>query len=231
MSRVLSARAENAEVTLTSTLTAALWMGCAAVGVIGVLVPYAQSQPLSKSETVIQAERIHVELGSKDFVPSFEPIAKIENAAPPPTAVTLPIPSAPSLVAVAAPNSAVAFELPVAGPVTIVETKAAAYSAPAREAVVAEPQIAAIPLTFGIGEGKQPAPDYPPRAIFERQEGVVLVEFTVGQDGRPISAEFASASPWPLLNESAIKTVRNKWRFAPGPIRRYEVPINFKLKK
>lgn len=230
MSRALPAKATSAEVTLTSTFTTALWVSCAAVGAIGVLVPYAQSRPHSTRETVIQAERIHVELGPSEQIPAAEPIAQIEHTAPPPTAVTLPIPSAPSLVAVAAPNSPVAFELPVAGPVTIVETRAAAYSAPVREGI-AEPQAAATPLTFGIGEGKQPAPEYPARAMFERQEGVVLVAFTVGQDGRPISAEFASASPWPLLNESAIKTIRTKWRFAPGPIRRYEVPISFKLRK
>jgi TonB family protein len=38
--------------------------------------------------------------------------------------------------------------------------------------------------------------------------GTVLVEFTVDTSGRVISAYAKSESPWPLLNNEAVRTVR-----------------------
>jgi TonB family protein len=59
----------------------------------------------------------------------------------------------------------------------------------------------------------------------------VRVGFTVAEDGRVPAAEVVAASPWPLLNEAARRTVRERWRFAPGTARRYEVTIRFELQK
>jgi protein TonB len=86
-------------------------------------------------------------------------------------------------------------------------------------------------LTYGQGEGRQPAPEYPYRARREGQEGVVKVRFSVGDDGRVLSAEAASPSPWPILNESAVRVVRERWRFRAGPLRNYEVAIRFQLSR
>jgi protein TonB len=122
--------------------------------------------------------------------------------------------------------------LPVAGPTRVVDAKEASYSAPTTpvaDNAVAQPIVSQ--LTFGHGEGKQPAPQYPARALNEGQEGTVRVQFTVGADGRTVAAELASQSPWPLLNEAALKVVRERWRFASGPVRRYEVPIHFRIRK
>jgi TonB family protein len=87
------------------------------------------------------------------------------------------------------------------------------------------------PLTFGQGEGRQPAPEYPRRAMQEGQEGLVGVRFTVGENGRVLTAEPIAPAPWPLLNEAALRAVRERWRFRPGPPRSYEVAIRFELKR
>lgn len=218
----------SSEVSLTSAFTAALWLSCAAVSAIGIVIPYSKFKAPAE-ESIVQAQLLNVELAAETIVPAEEtPAPTLDSAPPPPAAEPLSVPSAQPLIAVAEPQ-AVAFALPVAGPVRVVEAKAAAYSAPVQQqqTLTAQPTVA--PLTFGVGEGKQATPDYPARARYERQEGVVRVQFTVTEDGRPIAVELSGPSPWPLLNQSALKTIREKWRFAAGPVRRYEVPINFQL--
>ena len=86
-------------------------------------------------------------------------------------------------------------------------------------------------LTYGQGEGRQPAPEYPLAARREGQEGTIIVRLTVGEDGRVLAAEALSASPWPLLNEAALHAVRERWRFRDGPTRVYDVAIRFELSK
>jgi protein TonB len=141
----------------------------------------------------------------------------------------IPKTEAPALIPVADP-SVVAFALPVEGPVRIVEPKRAAFAAPATavEAPRAAPaQVQQI--VYGQGEGRQPAPEYPYRARREGQEGVVKVRFNVGEQGQVMFAEASAASPWPLLNEAAVKVVRERWRFRVGPARLYEVSIRFQI--
>jgi TonB family protein len=86
-------------------------------------------------------------------------------------------------------------------------------------------------LTFGVGAGKQPAPEYPLAAQDAGQEGTVNVRFVVAENGRVAAAEAVATSPWPLLNDSAVRTVRNRWRFPGGATRVYEVAIRFVLPK
>jgi protein TonB len=86
-------------------------------------------------------------------------------------------------------------------------------------------------LTFGQGEGDQPAPEYPIEAQLAGQHGVVIVRFTVDKNGNVTSAKAVSASPWPLLNQSAVRAVRETWHFTPGLARTYEVSIQFVLRQ
>jgi protein TonB len=85
-------------------------------------------------------------------------------------------------------------------------------------------------LSFGVGEGRQPAPSYPATAKRNRQEGTVVVKMLVGTDGRVQSASAASPCAWAELNASAVSTVQNRWKFKSGPVRIYRVAITFRLR-
>jgi periplasmic protein TonB len=96
------------------------------------------------------------------------------------------------------------------------------------------PGMSAVPtiaLTYGEGEGEQPAPEYPPEAVVDGEEGSVKILMDVDENGRVTSAQAIEPCRWPLLNESAVRSVRETWRFRPGPKRRYEVTIDFVLTK
>jgi periplasmic protein TonB len=217
-------------VSMTPVITFVLWSGCIVVGLVGIVLPYARPFPLTKEKPPIQAEMVQVEL-SNDPLP---PIAQPERPSVPQPPVMVQIPplprEAPNLTPVAEP-SAVAFALPVEGPVVLVEPTKATFAA----VPVAEPKPVVAPpvqvLTYGQGDGRQPAPEYPLRARREGQEGIVGIRFCVGEDGRVLTAEASSPSPWKLLNDSALRAVREHWRFSTGPLRLYEVSIRFQLTK
>jgi TonB family protein len=220
----------RSEISLTSIFTATLWIFCAVVGVIGIVIPYQNAVAKKAALPAIQAEILNVELTNEPLPPAQESSRATSQVLAPPTAPKqVAIQSAPALTPVAAPSAAIAFALPVKGPTRVVEASEAAYSAPAQNGNA--DQLPVSTLTFGRGEGKQQAPTYPPRALKEGQEGLVRVQFTVGADGRTMAAEVSAGSPWPLLNEAALKVIRESWRFSPGAIRRYEVPIHFKIRK
>jgi protein TonB len=84
---------------------------------------------------------------------------------------------------------------------------------------------------MGQGEGRQPAPPYPSEALSRHQEGTVMIQFLVGTEGQVLNAEVWQASPWPLLNEAALRTVRGRWQFGKGPVRLYRVPIRFRIQR
>ena len=86
------------------------------------------------------------------------------------------------------------------------------------------------------GRLKNPAPAYPYQAIRENQQGVVVLEILVDKSGRPTSVEIAQSSGFPLLDQSALWTVR-RWKFDPAHVgfipthARIRVPIRFTLEK
>lgn len=218
---------------LLSVFTLVLWVGVVFVSVVGPTYPYARPQPSAPTPPPLQAEIISVEL-------TKEPSALIPTAPRPPDASQppplpdhlQPLPPAPGRTAVAEPTPAIAFPIPVEGPVSIVDPKRAAYVQPDTPAPV-EP-VPALPvqvITYGRGEGRQPAPDYPPQAVREGQEGSVTVRFSVGENGRVVAAEALKPSPWPLLNNAALRVVRERWRFRTGAVRLCEVSIRFELSK
>jgi protein TonB len=74
-----------------------------------------------------------------------------------------------------------------------------------------------------------PAPPYPTSARRNNQTGTVVVEFTIGTDGRVISAYAKSPSPHASLNEAAVSAVR-RWKFPPGSVLKTQRPITFQLR-
>lgn len=236
--------------------TLVLWTGCLVVGALGLLLPYPRPTVPKPATAPVQAELLKVDLApepvpppSPDTPPPPPPAA----FTPPPLATAAPPPQAPPLVAVAAPSPSVAFALPIEAPARIVELKAAAFTRPAPAPVIAPPSApvatsttpavtapaAPAPpvappvqsLTFGEGEGRQPAPRYPLQARRAGQEGTVVIRLAVGSDGRVLSAQPSSPSPWDLLNREAVRVVLEQWRFPSGPPRLYEVAMRFEIRK
>jgi periplasmic protein TonB len=86
-----------------------------------------------------------------------------------------------------------------------------------------------------VAYGENPAPTYPLAARRLGLEGVVLLTVMVGPDGRPLDVSVERSSGHAVLDESAVDTVRSRWRFVPArrdgaPIAsRVTVPIRFKL--
>ncbi len=239
---------EVEETSLVSLTTCVIWCGLLATGVIGLLTPYSYVLPPDK-EPVVQAEVLNVEL-SDDLLPEPEIAASAPSlpriAQPPKPVVVKAPPQAPALTPVAHPMPPIEFALPVEGTVRVVEAKQASYSPPPSKVVAnttgsstgsGDKGIPAATgsgvsrqiLTFGRGEGRQPKPNYPRRAVLEGQQGAVVIRFSVGENGRVVAAEAIRPSQWPLLNEEALRTVRERWRFRPGAVRSYEVAIRFVL--
>ncbi len=218
-------------VSLLSAATLTTWLGCVAVAVIGFCIPY--HRPILKMEIKqpLQAELLKVEL-TAEALPPVElstPVALSE----PPALKPVSLPQTTPATLVAEPSPSIAFAIPVTGPTRIVDASAASQARV--EGAVTEIPAATSPqvLTYGQGEGRQPAPEYPARAQQAGQEGVVGITFTVGYNGRVISAEISSASPWPLLNDSALRTVREKYRFSPAKSRTrvYTIDLRFRISK
>lgn len=207
--------------------TLVAWMVCLAVGGLGLALPY--TRPLApKSEPMpTQAELLEVTLTSEPLPPlDSTPLA---TTTPPPLDSLPPVASTPPMMALAQPSAEVAFALPVEGPAQVVPIAQASYARSAAPTNHFSAAPAVQSLTYGVGEGRQPAPRYPREALRSGQEGKVAVRFLVAENGQVTTAEAAKPSPWPLLNEEAVRTVRQRWKFRSGPVRLYEVTIRFEL--
>ena len=75
--------------------------------------------------------------------------------------------------------------------------------------------------------GSNPKPPYPLAARRLGVEGVVTLEVRVRADGSPGEVRVQSSSGSPLLDASALDTVRKSWRFVPA--RRGNVPIESRV--
>jgi TonB family protein len=220
------------EVNRLAVFTLVLWVVCSAICLFGLALPYARPRPPAPREQTI-VQQLQVELTQDALPPPDAELPPPNPLAPPPPPDALTPPPITQPIAVAEPTAAIAFALPVEGPTRIVDPKRAEYARPSVTNTPAPVSSAppAQPLTYGQGEGKQPAPDYPPQARREGQEGTVVVRLSVGENGRVVAAEAISPSPWPLLNEAALRAVRERWRFRSGPTRLYDVAIRFELSK
>jgi periplasmic protein TonB len=196
----------NRETQLLHVITLVVWLVCLAVGIAGWWLPYSRSRPPPKHAEPVQAELIDVKIAQ-------------EPSAPLPPQAT-PQQSPPALSTPAAPSSAVSFAIP---------TKLLPQPSIRSARPIATPTTQQ--LIYGQGEGVQPAPEYPIEAQLAGQHGVVVIRFTVNQDGNVTRAQVISPSPWPLLNQSAVRAVRETWRFRAGSVRSYEVSIQFVLRQ
>jgi TonB family protein len=83
----------------------------------------------------------------------------------------------------------------------------------------------ASPGAFGDGAGIEgahavaglmPAPEYPDDARLHGEEGTVMLLVTVAADGTVKRVTVSASSGYDDLDESALETVRDRWKFAPA---------------
>lgn len=206
--------------------TLATWLSVAGFGVVGVVIPDWQTHPTILAVDTVTADDEGFTLGDTR---AAETAASSEESNPPETADTpatppdspaltdhppLPdIPSFPSVVAKPpAPNSSNRQPRPAGK---------SASAAPGRAASEAS-------NAARFAAGHMPERPYPAAARSRNQTGSVVVEFTVGGNGRVTSATTKTPSPWPLLNEEAVRTVLG-WSFPAGGVMTLERRIVFQL--
>jgi TonB family protein len=133
---------------------------------------------------------------------------------------------------VAASTETVAFSVPVEGPVILAPAKYAPPPPP-----VDRPKPAAVPkpperTRFQSGSGEQGSFQRPPfvAGVLRRGESA-LVEYNVdvGEDGSILNIEVAKSSGSLELDRKTLNHIKLKWRWAPGKLRKYIVPIEFQV--
>ena len=221
------------ETSLTMFATFVLWSGCLIVGVTGLLLPHRLPSPPRPEPPPIAATMLNVSISNSPSSPNDQTAAQTpppEDQDPAP-APPVPTPSnAPPLQEVAEPSAKIAFALPVKSTGPIVSAAAAVPSRAADAAAPGQiPGSSVQHLVFGQGKGQQPAPEYPREAALAGEEGTVIVQFTVDADGRVDTAFAKTPCRSMLLNQAAVRTIRDSWRFKSGPRVTYDIAIIFQL--
>lgn len=220
-------------------VTLVLWLTVGSVAGLGAWLSYPRPTVSERPQDSTKLEFLNVQLTQEPIL-SVEPAPALIAEPLPPSLPRLanPVTALPAL-AVAEPNPAISFPIPVQAPVNTTSAAAAslAVEAPSSKSATSvavgtdpgpsAPQV----LQYGLGEGKQPAPDYPAAARRLGQQGTVRVRFTVGADGRVLEAEAVPPAAPALLTEAALRTIRDRWRFKTGALRRYEVSVRFELSR
>jgi TonB family protein len=221
--------------------TLAIWLSVVAAGTFGLLWHPGPMPTVADGEAAVTVALSDLVIGSENPTdvsageatasPDLrveEIVAAVEFPSPPEMPAVsemAPLPQVPDLPARPA-VSANAGPRPAA---TVTPSRAGAPRKPTGSAGNRGNGGTGMSAAARMSAGSMPAPSYPPEARRRGQTGTVVVEFTVDASGRVISAYAKSPSPWPLLNEEAVRTVR-RWKFPPGGVMKLQRPIVFQLR-
>ncbi len=228
-----------------NTGTLAAWLSVAGFGTVGVLMPDWREAPPPPPPAVVETKWVEPEILLGDAEPPADPAPASPAAEPAPTE---PLPAPPELAETAAVEPLPEIpDLPPPPQAAPAAKPAKSVAPPRPRAAVPQPGATARPpaaVSPAAGAGtaggrglsdaarlagaRMPSPTYPTESRRKGQTGTVTVEFTVDSSGRVIAAIAKSPSPWPLLNEEAVRTVR-RWRFPPGGVMKLQRPIIFQL--
>jgi protein TonB len=219
--------------------TLAIWLSLAGLDGAAWLLPVWRAEPKSSraGETAAILPPPEISLGvprevATEAAPTPELAALPESLPAPPELPALaefpPLPDVPDVPDLPVNPSATALK---AAPVIPTPKAARRTATPTgrRPASATEGSAGGPAAAARLAAGRMPPPNYPADARRKGQSGTVLVEFMVGTDGRVISAYPRNPSPWPVLDNEAVRTVRG-WKFLPGPVMRLQRPIVFQLK-
>lgn len=235
---------------LLNIATLATWLSVAVFGTVGVVItghgpdPDLQPEPLESQwlaedftlggesapeilepsgESTPQSEPAEI-LPQPPEMPELTDLEPLPDVPEPPPAA--PVSSAPRETPLAAkPRQSMRPETGVLTPRTSTGTPRSSTSSPTGKPGGGSVMSASARLAAG----NMPPPSYPSEARRKGQTGTVVIEFTVDAFGRVISAYAKSPSPWPLLNQEAVSTVR-RWKFPPGGVMKLQRPIVFQLR-
>jgi protein TonB len=210
--------------------TLALWMSVAGFGSLGAMLGKAAYAPVVTNESGV--ELVHtLEVESVESADTLSETAKdqtstesIDLPEPPnmlPTFSSEALPDVPEMAIADVKKISIAINRPVKSSVKTEKSSAVASNPSASGA-------ATMSNAARLAAGRMPAPRYPSEARNKGQAGTVLIEFTVDPSGRVSSAHVAAPCPWSLLNQEALRAVKN-WKFPPGSAMTYKKPIVFKL--
>jgi len=228
----------NSLVYAINITTLATWLSLTGLDVVAWVMPIWHAEPQSSrsGETAAVLKIPEISLGAPEAsAAAAEPAPEVPEVVPPDV-----VPAPPELPASADfPPLPEVPELAANSPAPTVPSAQKSPSpkpAPRREGTPsARPNAAAGGDASGhaaadrLAAGQMPPPSYPAEARSKGQSGTVLVEFMIGADGQVLSAYAKDPSPWPLLNNEAVHTVR-RWKFPPGTVMKLQRPIVFQLK-
>lgn len=229
-----------------------------ALGILIWMAPALRSRAVPERIpiTLIPASPLPVS-GERDGAPGRVVVAP----APPPVAADVAPTSSLRAAPKPLPKKAVRPSRPPVGvapaPPAAVPAAAAPVPAPAQAAPGSDPSAGAAIDVAAVGPGggggvaatgvrggsssamadyaASPKPPYPRMARRMRQEGLVLLRVRVMADGRVGEVELQRSSGSDLLDDSALRTVRDAWRFRPAHAGGVavesvvQVPLRFRL--
>lgn len=107
---------------------------------------------------------------------------------------------------------------------------------PARMPAVEIPMPASVPVNPSVtaGDDRRPQlienrpPDYPPQAVADRLQGMVLLRIHISSTGNVARAEIIQSTGHPLLDAAAVRAVVS-WRFIPARRHGKAVPATVRL--
>jgi protein TonB len=187
------------------------------IGIVGLRPPNVVVKPLSKIEEVVP-----VVWTPPEEQPKPQPEIKEEEPQTQDTEVETP--QVVTIVA-AADTANVAFAVPTEGVVAI--AKEARFAAPPPPVVKAPPK----PVKFdpSTSTGNFPPPQYPGMAQRNRYQGTVTLEIIVDAGGNIVEVKVQKSSGFNMLDDAAVKVVKERWKFPPGQARDYLWDCTFNL--
>jgi protein TonB len=188
------------------------------IGLVGVKAPKIVERPLTEI-----LETVPVTFTPPEEQSRPEPEVKQDEPEP---QETMDTPQIAAIVA-AEPSSAIAFSVPVKGAVAVASPR---YATPPP----LNNHVPSAPVKFNPNAtdgGIYPKPNYPGFALRNRSQGTVTIEIMVDSTGAVTDAKVLKTSGFTMLDESAVETVKTRWRFPPGGKRDYVWDCIFKLEQ
>ena len=160
--------------------------------------------------------------------PKPQPVAKPAPRQPQRAPTPAPQPLAVAEAAPTAPVMAVA-------PPPVTEPAPAPAPAPAAAPVAAPAPPVVVQPSSKAAYLNNPAPAYPAMSRRLGESGRVVLRVLIGPDGRAQEARIQTSSGYDRLDQVALQTARDRWRYVPGTrggvpeAMWFNVPINFVL--